>query len=378
MIFIHDRMADNGSQFAASLHQMHEDLLDLAANAERGRKGWKTTGMAAEQKVADLEQSMRKSKAKYDSLAEEYDRARTGEARPGGGKVLGAFKAHKSAAQQEEDLLKKVQAADQTYQGHVNALLAEKSHLVSSARPEAVKALQELIAETDSGVTLQMQKFGTLTSSRKGYATLVLTSTAAFNEKLLLGNGLIVSPFKSPGGENTSQPRSLRQAVAAIDNVRDLNEFVAAQHTKVQPSYEVKYERNPVRAHVSAPSRWASTNRVADPQPYDFIDKPDYTTELQRASGRWPNCGPAGSSLSTNVLGRPAKQYWELWATGWASGVHEPGDASPRWPSRPAAAVAAASYQERQPWQHVDPTKRPAAAVRFEEFRAGRSSVRKR
>ncbi|PNY24557.1 RHO GTPase-activating protein RGD1 [Tolypocladium capitatum] len=228
MVFIHDRIADNGSQFAASLLQMHEDLLELAANAERGRKSWKANGMAAEQKVADLEQQMRKSKAKYDSLAEEYDRARTGEARPGGGKVLGAFKAHKSAAQQEEDLLRKVQAADQTYQGHVNALQAEKSHLVSSARPEAVKALQELIAETDSGVTLQMQKF------------------AAFNEKLLLGNGLIVSPFKSPGGENVSRPRSLRQAVAAIDNVRDLNEFVAAQHAKVRPNYEVKYERNPI------------------------------------------------------------------------------------------------------------------------------------
>lgn len=159
MVFIHDRMAENGSQFAASLHQMHEDLLELVAGAERGRKVWKTNGMAAEQKVVDLEQTMRKSKAKYDSFADEYDRARTGEARQGG-KMLGAFKAHKSAAQQEEDLLKKVQAADQTYHGHVNVLQTEMSHLVATARPEAVKALRDLVAETDSAVTLQMQKFG--------------------------------------------------------------------------------------------------------------------------------------------------------------------------------------------------------------------------
>ncbi|KAM4064914.1 rhoGAP domain-containing protein [Hirsutella rhossiliensis] len=227
MIFIHDRMAENGSQFAASLHQMHEDLLELAATAERGRKSWKTNGMAAEQKVVDLEQAMRKSKAKYDSLADEYDRARTGEARQSG-KMLGAFKAHKSAAQQEEDLLKKVQAADQAYHGHVNALQTEKSHLVTMARPEAVQALQDLIVETDSAVTLQMQKF------------------AAFSEKLLLGNGLIVSPFKGQAPSSPSQPRSLREAVAAIDNTKDLNDFVAAQHAKIQPKSEVKYERNPI------------------------------------------------------------------------------------------------------------------------------------
>ncbi|KAG6038782.1 hypothetical protein E4U41_003714 [Claviceps citrina] len=233
MVFIHDRMAENDSQFAASLHQMHEDLLELIANGERGRKMWKANGLAAEQKVVDLEQVMRKSKAKYDSLAEEYDRTRTGEAKQGG-KVLGAFKAHKSAAQQEEDLLRKVQAADHTYQNHVQTLQNEKAHLEKYARPEAVNALRELISETDSAVTLQMQKF------------------AAFNEKLLLGNGLVVSPFKNQGGQGAGQPRSLRQAVAAIDNEKDMNDFVAGQHSKIQPYSEVKYERNPMLKPASS------------------------------------------------------------------------------------------------------------------------------
>lgn len=221
-------MAENGIQFAASLHQMGEDLLELAANGERNRKTWKTTGLAAEQKVADLEQTMRKSKTKYDSLADEYDRARTGEGRQGGGKVLGAFKAHKSAAQQEEDLLRKVQNADQTYSGHVQALQAEKAHLVSSMRPETVKALRDIVTEVDAGLTLQMQKF------------------AAFNEKLLLGNGVIVYPFKNPPGETAPQPRSMRQAVSSVNNDRDLKEFLSSHRAKVQHHEEIKYERNPV------------------------------------------------------------------------------------------------------------------------------------
>lgn len=151
-------MAENGSQFAVSLHTMHDDLVDLAMNAERNRKTWKTNGLAAEQKVADLEAQMKKSKSKYDSLADEYERARTGEGRQTG-KVLNAFK-NKSAAQQEEDLLKKVSAADQTYKGHVTTLQAEKSHLENSVRPDAVKSIQDLIKEIDSGLSLQMQKFG--------------------------------------------------------------------------------------------------------------------------------------------------------------------------------------------------------------------------
>ncbi|OAQ68596.1 Rho GTPase activator (Rgd1) [Pochonia chlamydosporia 170] len=283
MVFIHDRMAENGSQFAASLHQMHEDLLELIANGERGRKTWKANGLAAEQKVADLEQVMRKSKAKYDSLAEEYDRARTGEARQGG-KVLGAFKAHKSAAQQEEDLLRKVQTADQTYSGHVQSLQTEKAHLEKSARPEAVKALHELISETDSAVALQMQKF------------------AAFNEKLLLGNGLIVSPFKTQGAEGAGQPRSLRQAVAAIDNEKDLNDFVASQHARIQPYTEVKYERNPIlnppASSVSQPPpqtmHTAQTVGTSGPPPPEGPNS--FGMSSRSSTG---NFGPMGSTISS-------------------------------------------------------------------------------
>ncbi|KAL9488146.1 hypothetical protein ACSS6W_000423 [Trichoderma asperelloides] len=229
MVHIHERMADNGIHFAATLLQMNEELLEAAGTAERNRKSWKATGLAAEQKVVDLEVAMRKSKAKYDSLAEEYDRARTGESRPGGGKVLGAFKAHKSAAQQEEELLKKVQAADQMYHSAVNSLQTEKAQLQNTTRPELVKSLQESIREIDSAVGMQMQKF------------------ALNNENLLLGNGLVISPFRNSTSIGPNQPRSMRFAVASININKDLDEFVAGFHSKVQPNTgEIKYERNPV------------------------------------------------------------------------------------------------------------------------------------
>lgn len=162
-------MADNGALFALSLHQMHEDLLELASNVERGRKHWKVNGLSAEQRVAETEAAMRKSKAKYEQLADDYERARTGERQ--GGKIFG-LKGPKSAAQHEEDLLRKVQAADADYATKVQAAQSQRGELFSRLRPEAVKALEELIRECDSAVTMQMQKFGWLSKinrCRSGY-----------------------------------------------------------------------------------------------------------------------------------------------------------------------------------------------------------------
>ncbi len=154
---IHDRMSDNGLQFSTSLHQMHDDLTEMATNIERGRKHWKQTGLTAEQRVADTEAAMRKSKAKYDTLAEDYDRAKTGDRQAG--KKFG-LKGPKSAQQQEEDLLRKLQAADADYASKVQTAQSQRAELLSRLRPEAVKALEDLIKECDSALTLQMQKFG--------------------------------------------------------------------------------------------------------------------------------------------------------------------------------------------------------------------------
>ena len=159
VVRIHDRMADNGVQFALSLHQMNEDLHELAANAERGRKHWKQNGLAAEKRVQDAEALMEKAKAKYTSLAEDYDRARTGDKTSG--RVFG-LKGPKSAAQHEEDLQKKVQQADADYSSKVQTAKSQRQELIAMLRPQAIQGLQDLINECDAGLTLQLQKFGTV------------------------------------------------------------------------------------------------------------------------------------------------------------------------------------------------------------------------
>ena len=159
MMRLHERMADNGMQFALSLHQMQEDLIELSTNMERGRKQWKHEGLSAEKRAQEAEAAMLKAKTRYDTLAEDYDRARTGDAK--GSRRFGV-KGPKTAEQYEQDILRKTQVADQEYEDRVKQAKTQRDIVTSTERPKAVKALLELIKESDSALTLQLQKFGAL------------------------------------------------------------------------------------------------------------------------------------------------------------------------------------------------------------------------
>ena len=153
---LHERMADNGMQFAQSLLQMHEDLNELAANMDRSRKHWKQEGLNNEKRVKDAENAMEKARGRYDNAASGYERAKTGDS---SGKTFG-IKGPKSAEQREEDLLRKAQGADQDYKSKVEAAQLARKENLESLRPRAVRELQELIRECDSALVLQLQKFG--------------------------------------------------------------------------------------------------------------------------------------------------------------------------------------------------------------------------
>lgn len=74
---------------------------------------------------------------------------------------------------------------------------------------------------------------------------------ASFNEKLLLSNGLCVSPLS--GQNTTGQTQSLRDVVHSIDNGRDLHNYLASHKSKVGPKpQEIRYQPHPVSSTVSA------------------------------------------------------------------------------------------------------------------------------
>ncbi|KAG9247403.1 hypothetical protein BJ878DRAFT_556259 [Calycina marina] len=289
MLMIHERMADNGQQFAISLQQMHNDLMEVALSCEMTRKHWKANGLAAELRVGEAETAMRKSKNKYDAYAEDYDRARTGDRQQG--KKFG-LKGPKSAAQHEEDLLKKVQAADADYAAKVQNAQSLRAELLSNLRPEATRGLQDAIRECDAATTLQMQKF------------------AAFNEKLLLSNGLNISPMPNGQGGPT---RSLRQVVSSIDNEQDFSNFMISHQGKVPARQaEIKYERNAVLnpSHTSAapPSQYppdSYSSRQGPPQQQQSFGA---LPSQQSFGGPAKSQSPYGTNTQQQQYGTPPSQ----------------------------------------------------------------------
>ena len=157
---MHGTISQNGQNFGISLSHVHADLSELAADKERARKQLKHESSTAEKRVQDAEVAMQKAKGKYNSLAEDYDRARTGD------KQSGRFglKGPKSAAQVEEDLHRKMQGADSDYSSKVQQAQAMRAELVNKHRPQAIQTLEQLINECDAALSLHLQNFGALSS----------------------------------------------------------------------------------------------------------------------------------------------------------------------------------------------------------------------
>ncbi|KAF2786645.1 RhoGAP-domain-containing protein [Melanomma pulvis-pyrius CBS 109.77] len=225
-----ERIADNGTQFGLALHAMHENLLQLATKMDASRKTWKQAGLAAETKVQEAEKLAEKAKAKYDQLAEDLDRVKTGDT--GAGRKFG-LKGPKSAAQHEEDLHRKVQAADQDYASKVQTAQSFRKELVATSRPQAVAAMVDLIREIDAALTMEMQKY------------------ASFNEKLVVNNGQVVSPHALQGGGTAQAPPSLNSLIYQINNEHDFDEYVLKQASRV-PSVrsDLQYTKHPTLAQT--------------------------------------------------------------------------------------------------------------------------------
>ncbi|OSS45982.1 hypothetical protein B5807_08061 [Epicoccum nigrum] len=226
VLHANERIADNGTQFGLALHAMHENLLQLSNKMDASRKTLKQTGLAAESKVQDAEKLAEKAKAKYDQLAEDLDRVKTGDT--GAGRKFG-LKGPKSAAQHEEDLQRKLQAADQDYATKVQTAQAYRKELLAITRPQAVSGLLDLIKETDAALTMEMQKY------------------ASFNEKLVVNNGQVVSPQPLKGSSAQPSP-SVNQIVYQINNDKDFEDFILKNATKISVKPELHYVKHPTQA----------------------------------------------------------------------------------------------------------------------------------
>ena len=220
IIRVNEKISDVGSSHVASLQIMHDEIMDMVKNYEKTRKTIKESSLRNEKNVSDAEQAGEKAKAKYGSLCEELERMRVGD--PTKNK-FGFKKA--STAQHEEELTRKVSAADDDYKQKVDSAQRMRKELINKLRPASVKELKELTMECDAAISLQLAKYANLT------------------ESLALNSGFIVCPLK-PSGSATA-PLTMKELVSKVDNELDFyNYLLATQRGKKLNRPEIKYEQH--------------------------------------------------------------------------------------------------------------------------------------
>lgn len=198
-----EKLFSVGSSYVKALNVMYDEINSLCQTILRSRKTIKDEGKRKEKECMDAITSAEKAKMKYHHLCDDLEKLRTSDPN----KKSFSLK-NKSAEQQEDDLSRKVDLADQDYKTKVSTSKKLKDEMMMIHRPTNSKKLKNLILETDIALNVQLQKFST------------------WNETLIMNSGVLISPLQS------SKP-SMKSLASSIDNEKDLYQYL------------IKHEKSP-------------------------------------------------------------------------------------------------------------------------------------
>lgn len=188
-----------GLLYVKALNTMYDEMAALIGTIVRLRKMIKDDGKRREKECADAVLAAEKAKQKYFHLCEDLEKLRSTDH----SKLKTFLLKNKTVEQQEDDLQRKVDLADQDYKLKVAACKRAKDEILMIHRPTNSKKLKNLILEMDIAMNVQLQKYAT------------------WNENLIMNSGVLVCPL--PGGNKPS----MKDVASTIDNERDLYTYLA-------------------------------------------------------------------------------------------------------------------------------------------------------
>lgn len=229
-----------GSSYVKALNVMNEELVSLVNTVTRNRKVVKEESKRKEKDCAEAVALAEKAKQKYYHLCDDLEKVKTSDPQKK------SFLKNKTAEQQEDELHRKVDLADQDYKLKVSACKKLKDEMLMVHRPINSKKLMNLILEMDIAMNVQLQKFATWT------------------ETLIMNSGVLVSPLQA-------EKQSMKSIVSSIDNELDLFDYIQ------------KNSKTPVnRALV----------------PVEYVTHPSFAKNLKPAKPFFPNTTNKNSQIS--------------------------------------------------------------------------------
>lgn len=216
-----------GSSYVTALNVMYDELVSLIGTVTRSRKAIKDESKKKEKDCADAINLAEKAKQKYYHLCDDLEKLR------GSDPNKKSFLKNKTAEQQEDDLQRKIDMADQDYKLKVATCKKMKDEILMIHRPMSSKKLKNLILEMDIAMNVQLQKYAT------------------WSETLIMNSGVLISPLQAG-------KLSMKSIAAAIDNEMDLYNYL--QRNMKQPA-----GRSLIPVEYTAHSSFARNAKPAKP-----------------------------------------------------------------------------------------------------------------
>ncbi|KHC40629.1 hypothetical protein MGO_00578 [Candida albicans P76055] len=250
-----------GNSYVVALNTMYDELTSLIGTIGRTRKLIKDEHKRKEKDCIDAIITAEKAKTKYNHLCEDLDRLKTSDPN----KKSFSLK-NKSVEQQEDELSRKVDTADQEYKSKVATCKKLKDEILVIHRPNNTKKLKNLILEMDIALNLQLQKYAT------------------WNENLIMNSGVLISPLQS-------SKASMKSMASDIDNEKDLYQYLLRNGTT-----EDNKSLIPVDYHVH--HSLVKTKDIGKP----FLNTTNTPANLKSAAAtnRWNN---NNGSTASNIDG---------------------------------------------------------------------------
>ncbi|RPA86104.1 RhoGAP-domain-containing protein [Ascobolus immersus RN42] len=261
----HVQLAENGYQFSRKLLQVYENLTDLATSIDKKRRDLKMVSLTNEKKLQTSEAAVKSARARYGKLMEDKSKARSHAAKPSfslRAPSLGALTSSLGGGSTGEDIDRKLQLADSDYQRAITSAYEMEEILIQIKRPEAIKALKEMVFRIESALVYHMHTF------------------AELNEMFLANNGYNISKIKVE--QHDSAPRALDSKFAdVLDGKTTLEAYQQSALEEVSVLWSLQ-------AHQSTPAP-IQVDRIGAASPLRQLNlavKPDTGTSDQNITRR--------------------------------------------------------------------------------------------
>lgn len=260
MVEFDEKLYNVGSSYVAALNVMYDEITALIHTVARQRKSIKDECKKKERDCADAISLADKAKQKYHHLCDDLEKVRTGDPNKK------SFLSNKTAEQQEDDLQRKVDMADQDYRLKASGCRKLKDELLMVHRPMYSKKLKNLILEMDIALNVQLQKYAT------------------WSETLIMNSGVMIAPLQAGKA-------SMKLLASKIDNEHDLYSFIMKnlKSPTNKALVPVEYVAHPLFAKATKPTT-------------PFFAKPSEDGNTQSTFGTGSGSG-SGNGTDTTIVG---------------------------------------------------------------------------